>query len=316
MKLFLTSKVSSLHCIKTDSLMNEKYEGVYVFNKSASRDSRGHMNRHKYKSDNEIIRIPNGIPAIVTPELWKAVQIKLKANQHKAARNKAKINYLLSGKIYCGICGSAMTGEVRYAKGHQYAYYRCNRGQRTKGCKQRSIPKDLVEQSVIQQINDKIFSPKNIDAICQRIYISYNQGNGSDELTQLKRKIEGLDTKIGNVTRAIADGVTAPELKETLNGLSEEKKKFRIKLLELQSVPEKKTRSLDEIKTVFQNCADFGKLTMEQQKAIIQKFVDRVIVFPDDGGYRIRVIIATDDSAVDEALNYVDLDGNGSSPPL
>jgi site-specific DNA recombinase len=298
-----------------DLLTNEKYIGTYVFNKSASRDSRGRMNRHKYKSDEQIIRIPDGIPAIVSPELWKAVQIKLKTNQHKAARNKAKINYLLSGKIFCGICGSAMTGEVRYAKGHEYAYYRCSRGQRTKECTQRSVPKDLVEQSVIQQINDKIFSSKNIDAICQRIYVSYKQVDGSDEATRLKREIEGLYTKIGNVTRAIADGVIAPELKETLNGLSQKKKTLRIKLLELQSVPEPKKQSLEEIKAAFQGCADFGKLHPEQQKKIIQKFVDRVIVFPDDGGYRIRVIIATDNSAVDEALNYVDLEGNGSSPP-
>lgn len=208
-----------------------------------------------------------------------------------------------------------MTGEVRYAKGREYAYYRCSRGQRTKECTQRSVPKDLVEQSVIQQINDKIFSLKNIDAICQRIYVSYKQTGRSDESIRLKREIERLDTKIGNVTRAIADGVIAPELKETLNDLSQKKKALRIKLLELQSVPASKKQSLEEIKATFQGCADFGKLQPEQQKIIIQKFVDRVIVFPDDNGYRIRVIIATDNSAVDEALNYVDLEGNESSPP-
>lgn len=45
---------NSLH----DLLTNEKYVGTYA----ASRDARGHMNRHRYKSADQIIRIPNEIP--------------------------------------------------------------------------------------------------------------------------------------------------------------------------------------------------------------------------------------------------------------
>lgn len=302
---------NSLH----DLLTNEKYAGTYVFNKSASRDFRGKMNRHRYKSDDQIIRIPGGMPAIVDLDLWKAVQKKMKENQHKAAQHKAKLNYLLTGKIFCGICGSAMTGEVRYAKGREYAYYRCSRGQRTKECTQKSVPKDLVEQSVIQQINDKIFSRKNIDAICRRIYVSY-QDNGYDaQCSHLRAALSEVDRKIGNVTRAIENGITAPELKDTLDSLHKEKKNLEIKVFELHAVPDAGKKTLEEIKAYFSEGADFGKLAAEQQKAIIQKFINRVIVFPDDDGYRIRVIIATDDSAVDEALNYVDLKGNESSPP-
>lgn len=305
---------NSLH----DLLTNEKYAGVYVFNKSAPRNAHGKMNRHKYKSEDEIIRIPGGIPEIVSPEVWKEVQKRLKENQHRAARNKAKIDYLLSGKIFCGLCGSSMTGEVKYANGHTYAYYRCGKGQRTKECTQREIPKDLVEQAVVEQINKNIFSPKSIDAICHRIYASFQEDDGKDKLAALKREIEGIDRKIGNVTRAIAEGVTAPELKDTLEDLSSQKKKLQIKLYEMESVPGAKKKTLEEIKAEFSEGADFGKLPFEQQKRIIQKFVNRVIVYPgaNGGGYRIRVILSTDESAVDEALSVLDMEGNESSPPL
>ena len=299
-----------------DLLTNEKYAGTYVFNKSASRDSRGKMNRHRYKSDDQIIRIPDGIPAIVDLDLWKAVQKKMKENQHKAARHKAKVNYLLTGKIFCGICGSAMTGEVRYAKGREYAYYRCSRGQRTKECTQKSVSKDLVEQSVILQINDKIFSRKNIDAICHRIYVSYQDTGYDAECTRLNAALAEVDRKIGNVTRAIADGITAPELKDTLDNLHQEKKDLQIKVFELHAVPGAGKKTLEEIKAYFSEGADFGKLPAEQQKSIIQKFVNRVIVYPQDDGYRIRVIISSDCSVVDDVINnYLDLDGNESSPP-
>lgn len=302
---------NSLH----DLLTNEKYAGVYIFNKSASRDARGKMNRHKYKSSDQIIRIPDGIPAIITPELWKTVQNKMKANSKRMARNTAKIEYLLTGKIYCGICGSAMSGELKHANGKSYAYYRCNRGKRLKDCTQHAIPKDLVEQSVIQQINQRIFSAKNIDAICNRIFVSYQKPDYNDELEKLKHKIEGVERKIGNVTQAIANGVTAPELTDMLNDLSKEKKRLQIQLYELKTIPGAEHKSLDEIKREFSTYADFGMLAPQQQKKIIQKFVSRVIVYPKDDGYKIRVIISSDDTAMDEALEFVGTEGNESSPP-
>ncbi|WP_413778096.1 recombinase family protein [Caproicibacterium sp. XB1] len=302
---------NSLH----DLLTNEKYAGVYVFNKSSSRDARGRMNRHKYKTADQIIRVPDGIPAIVTPELWKDVQIRMQENRHKAAKYKAKIEYLLTGKIYCGICGSAMTGEVRRANGREYAYYRCGRGKRLHDCTQHSIPKDLVEQNVIDQVNQKIFSQKNIDAICNRIYISYQKTNGCRAIEELKRRVDSVERKIENITKAIANGVTASEMTDMLNDLSQQKKKMQLQLYELEAVPGAEKKSLEEIKAEFSEFADFKKISPEQQKKILQKFIDRVIVYPEDGGYKIRVIISSKDAAVDEALKYVDLGGNESSPP-
>ena len=59
-------------------LTNEKYIGVYVYNRAVSKDSRGKRNNHRSKPDDQIIRIENGIPAIVTREEFQAVQELLK----------------------------------------------------------------------------------------------------------------------------------------------------------------------------------------------------------------------------------------------
>ena len=99
-------------------------------------------------------------------------------------------------------------------------------------------------------------------------------------------------------------------------GVHQEKKNLQIKVFELHAVPGAGKKTLEEIKAYFSEGADFGKLPAEQQKSIIQKFVNRVIVYPQDDGYRIRVIISSDCSVVDDVINnYLDLDGNESSPP-
>ena len=48
---------NSLH----DILRNEKYNGVYIFNRSASK-ANGKRNNHKNKDASEVIRIPKGMP--------------------------------------------------------------------------------------------------------------------------------------------------------------------------------------------------------------------------------------------------------------
>ena len=58
---------NSLHSI----LKNERYKGVYIFNKCSRRSSQNTRNSHKYKDESEIIRIEDGCPAIISKDLWE-----------------------------------------------------------------------------------------------------------------------------------------------------------------------------------------------------------------------------------------------------
>lgn len=52
------------------------------------------------------------VPAIIAPEVFAAVQAQLARNKALAQRNR-KYDYLLSGgRLRCGRCGLAMTGEA------------------------------------------------------------------------------------------------------------------------------------------------------------------------------------------------------------
>lgn len=98
-----------------DILINEKYSGVYVYNKSSSKNLYGKRNNHSYKQDDDIIRIPNGCPQIVDTETFNRVQDKIKENKQAAGRYKTKHKYLLSGLVFCGECGRRMSGNRRYS---------------------------------------------------------------------------------------------------------------------------------------------------------------------------------------------------------
>ena len=89
-------------------IRNERYKGIYVFNKRASKH-----NNHAYKPDEEVVRIEGGCPEIVTKELWERANAVRRAS--RSSYSNAKRTYLLTGLLYCE-CGGKFHGNVRRHK--------------------------------------------------------------------------------------------------------------------------------------------------------------------------------------------------------
>jgi hypothetical protein len=98
--------------------------------------------------------------------------------------------YLLSGLLYCS-CGRAMIG--RSAKSHQHYYYVCNTGykQGKKACAARNLPKEQLENLIINQIKDKILSPANLKELVLLTNEALDSKNGT-----LKEKLNAIDNEL------------------------------------------------------------------------------------------------------------------------
>lgn len=94
----------------TALLRNEKYIGVYTYNKAASKDVDRRRNNHKFKDENDIIRKENSYPRIISNELWEKVQRRMK--DHNVGYS-SKYYYPLKDKIICGECKAKMGGNTK-----------------------------------------------------------------------------------------------------------------------------------------------------------------------------------------------------------
>ena len=118
-------------------------------------------------SDSEQVAI--SVPAIITEDLFAAVQTQLKANQHVSRERRNGARHLLQGLVTCGccqysfygkrICGSAAKGKARYV------YYRCvgtdsHRfgGQRI--CQNRQVRADVLEEAVWRDAEELLRDPQ------------------------------------------------------------------------------------------------------------------------------------------------------------
>jgi len=102
-------------------LANEMYAGTYI--RRLGTDKRSKVTAP------EVIRVPGGVPAILTPEEWARV-CALRAENLTAYHAYARRVYPLTGLVHCAVCGRLMpldnAGHDR--DGTVQRYYKCRSG--------------------------------------------------------------------------------------------------------------------------------------------------------------------------------------------
>ncbi len=244
---------------------NERYIGVYTY-----RD----------------IRIEGGVPAIIDKELFETVSHRLSVNAEAPARGKAKVDYLLAGKLFCGHCGGSMNGESGTSKtGAIHNYYTCYSRKRHHSCDKRPLKKEWIERIVAQDAME-LMTDEVIEELADMAMAQTDQDLKENtripELTERKKEIE---SGIANITKAIEKGIASDSLMERLVELEKDKKKI-LRLLEEE---EKYVCRIDREQIIFwlEKFKD-GNLEDEGfRRIIIDLIVNSVTVWDEPDGFRI-----------------------------
>ena len=115
------------------------------------------------RPEEEHIEIPDATPAIIDAALWERVQTILNDPERTYRRSTAKRRYMLSGRLRCGVCSSAMVGQTLTSKGRSYSYYRCRHAYtRVTGhrCESRYIRADALEQEIWGEVRSVLTEPE------------------------------------------------------------------------------------------------------------------------------------------------------------
>ena len=207
-------------------LKNEKYAGVYVFNKSASKDATGRRNGNKIKDEKEIIKIDGGIPPIVTKEEYSNVQALMGVSRRSGqGRAKAKEVYLLSGLVKCS-CGYSMYGNRRKKVSKPlYVSYRCGYKHKLNGesCDNSEIRKEYLESFVLSEIERYMTSNSRSLAATVTKH-DRNLGRKLESKSEeIEKELEDLEISISNIVDAIMGGFVQEEFKVRLAKLKKQK---------------------------------------------------------------------------------------------
>ena len=195
---------------------NERYIGIY-----------------KYKD----IKIENGIPAIIDREIFNNVQERLEMNKKAPAKAKAKVNYLLSQKLYCGHCQELMTGEYGTSEtGEKYYYYVCSGKRRLhNGCDKKAVGKEAIERAVVEDAV-MLLTPENIETIASiAMETAEKENNNNGILSELNRELAQTTKGINNLLRLVERGSDSETLFSRLEELEQQKKFLENRIAEEQN---------------------------------------------------------------------------------
>lgn len=271
---------NSLH----DILFNEKYIGTYIFNRSVTSPD-GRRNKHKSKPEEEIVRIPNGIPAILSIDLWERTQKRLEKNKKGRGANSAKEVYLLSGLVYCSKCNGGMYGQRKFAgkTGTKYRCYACGTRYRNHLYDMTSIPVDIVENIVMEQLVNDLFSAKAMEKMVDKIYLhaSSRSKELSQNIKQLENELTEVKNKIKNIVDAITEGMYHASMKSKMDELEVIKSTLTKRIEEAKRKANINSPTWEMVFAYLKKDMDKKDKNPEEQKRIFQTYVKKVVVYDD-----------------------------------
>ena len=248
---------------------NEKYIGVY-----------------KYKD----IRIENGIPAIIDKETFECVQAKLRLNKKAPARSKAKEEYLLSTKLFCGHCNSTMIGESGTGRhGGVYQYYTCRNRKNGNECDKKPLRKDFIERAVVEDVINLI-KPEAIEEIADMAIEALDKDlQNNTIIPNLRKQLEEINKSTNNLIKLAETGIVSSAISERLQELEVQRMQTEDALREAEA--EIITLEKEQIVWWLSQFCNGNIDDPNFRKRVINLFVSSVTVWDEpDGTYKITSV--------------------------
>ena len=267
--------------------------------------------------------IEDGCPALIDKETFYKVQERISQNKRTGAKNKAKVDYLLSGKIFCGLCGAAMLGvSGKGRNGEQHYYYSCGNRRRTRTCSKAHEKKDFIEWYVVEQTVKYVLTPSRMKYIAESVVAQYDKEFNSDKIKDLERRIAKLDRDIKKCVDVL---IEVPEsgrqpLYDRIERFGLEKDDLEIDLSKLRIANDIRYK-VEDIEAWLKLFCNGDPLDEEFRKKIIDVFIncvylydDRVIIFYNVRGGKQVSYIDMLEATEDEEL--IDEECSGLNPPV
>ena len=257
-------------------LRNKRYIGVYTYHGT---------------------EVPNGLPRIISDDLFYEVQDMMDKKKKAPARAKALEGYILSTKLFCGHCKAAMTGISGTSKtGNKYHYYQCVTNRRDKSCQKKTVGKAYIEDLVVMETR-KLLTKENIDRIAKEVVRLCEQEKDTDNLKRLKKLLKENERATENLFKALESGQIVDVIAERISQKKRERAELEQQILvETSAHP---TPTVNEVRFFLNQFRKGDVNDLKYRQALVDTFVNKIYLYND----RMTVLYNTQDSHSDVTID-------------
>ena len=255
--------------------------GVKTLNKMLQ--NRAYIGEYRYGD----ILIEGGMPALIDEATFEKVQKQFAENKRKGSQRARGMDengaprYWLTGKLYCGECGSTMQGVSGTSKtGRKYYYYYCS-GQRKGECHLKKAHKKDLEDMVLFALNNVVDDEANVASLAVDTAAYYKQNfRDTAYLEGLEAKRKEVEKSLANLVKVIEKGVISDTVTDRLAQLEEQRNSLN-EAIETENIRVSLYEDEHSIQTHFNKFLHADISDPEVRDQVFEYFVDKVYLYND-----------------------------------
>ncbi len=278
----------------TRILKNRRYLGIYIF-----RDK----------------ETPGKMPKIIDDDLFYNVQMLLEKNKKAPGRRRAKEDYILTTKLFCGECKEMMTGLSGTSKtGKLHSYYSCKNA-RNKSCIKHNVKKDYLEDIVFDEIT-KVLTSDNINEIAVNVVKITESLQDFSKLNQINKSIKKLEKKKSNLISAVSECDSASIRKSLYDEITVIENEYNQLLKDKYEEEKNKIKlTVPQVKFFLVKLMNKSHSNIKARKALIEVLINKIYLYND----RMIIIFNTQDKEMSVDIDVIEESKSSSidssSPP-
>lgn len=242
-------------------------------------------------------------PAILTEEEFINANAIMNKTKKKVGRKPEIDFYTLSGKLFCGECGSPMTGDSGTSRnGEKHYYYTCAKRKNEKACKKKSEKKEEIEILICQETMANILTDENISKIAKIVVAKQEEERNTSERKNIEKALADIEREYDKLADALIKSPTdaiAKRIEKRSAELEEQKEALEVELARIKIVENIRltTKEVEAYLKQFKN----GDLTdSEFRYKLIKTLVNCVYLYDD----KVLIYYNLKDS---KTIHYIDV---------
>lgn len=224
--------------------------------------------------------VMGSIPAMVDRSVFDKVQEMLVRNRRAPKKEWTKVEYLLTGKLFCGHCESPMVGVSGTGRrGGVYHYYDCM-GHRRRSCKKKPVRKEWIEEQVLTQIRRILLDDALLAQIADNAFKLYESQKDTSYEDGLRRQLSEVEKGIRNIVQAVEAGMLSASLTERMNDLETQRAELQESLAKARLTSDIPI-TRDMILYFLTRFRDLDPEDPDARRRLIETFVNSIYLWDD-----------------------------------